>query len=96
MFNVVLRLSDNRAAAADHMEAHRAWIAQGFERGLFLAVGTLADKQGGGIWAYNCTAAELADFVNQDPFVIHGVAVPEIVEMIPARTDARLNFLKDA
>lgn len=96
MFNIVLRLAENRAAAQDHMEAHRAWIAQGFDRGLFLAVGSLADKQGGGIWAHNCTAAELADFVREDPFVVHGVATPEIVEIIPARTDARLAFLKGA
>lgn len=95
MFTVFLKLSENRAAAAENMEGHRAWIAQGFERGLFLAVGSLADKSGGGIWAHNCTFDALQDFVNEDPFVINGVATPEITEMSPARVDPRLAFLKD-
>ncbi len=96
MFVVFLKFGQNRAAAGDHMEGHKAWIGQGFERGIFLAVGSLADKQGGGIWAHNCTAEELDAFVKEDPFVVHDVVAPEITEIIPARLDDRLSFLKDA
>ncbi len=94
MFVVFLKFAENRAVASEYMDDHRAWIGRGFELGYFLAVGTLEEQQGGGIWAHGCSRDALVDFVNEDPFVKYDVVTPEITEMAPARVDERLAFLK--
>ena len=94
MFLIMLRFSDNKSAAADHMQAHNAWIANGFEDGVFMLTGTVEPKQGGAVLAYNITRAELEKRVAQDPFVANNVVTAEITEITPGRMDARLDFLK--
>jgi len=93
MYVVLLRFSANRDKAAEFMEAHRNWITQGFDDGVFLVVGSLQPNQGGAIVAHNASMAELESRVNRDPFVIEDVASPEIFEISPARADERLQFL---
>ena len=41
MFMVLLKFSENKAQASQFMEAHNAWIKQGFDDGVFLLVGSL-------------------------------------------------------
>lgn len=95
MFLIMLRFSDNKAAAAEHMQAHNAWIAKGFEEGVLLLTGSIEPKQGGTVLAYNITRAELEKRVAEDPFVAHNVVTAEIAEITPGRTDPRLDFLKE-
>lgn len=95
MYIVFLKFSTNRDKAGELMEAHRVWIKQGFDDGIFLVVGSLQPNLGGAILAHNATLAELGDRVRQDPFVVGGVATPEIFEISPARADERLQFLLD-
>ena len=93
MHVVFLKFSTKRDKAGEFMEAHRTWIKQGFDDGVFLLVGSLQPNQGGAIVAHNASMAELESRIAQDPFVIEDIATPEIFEISPARADERLQFL---
>lgn len=93
MFIVLLKFSANRSQAAQFMEGHKAWLKRGFDDGVFLLAGNLPPGLGGGILGHNTSLPDLRIRVDEDPFVAHGVVSAEIVEISPARTDARLAFL---
>ncbi|MBI3902439.1 MAG: hypothetical protein HY306_05770 [Nitrosomonadales bacterium] len=95
MFIVLLKFSDNKANASEFMEGHNKWIKRGFDDGVFLLVGSLQPKLGGGIVAHNTSLSDLQSRVNMDPFVVENVVNAEIFEITPAKADARLNFLLD-
>lgn len=95
MFIVLLKFSDNRDQAGQFMEAHNAWLKLGFEEGIFLLAGSLKTSKGGGIIAHNTTLTDLQTRVNDDPFVAENIVNAEIVEIAPAKADARLQFLLD-
>jgi uncharacterized protein YciI len=94
MFVITLRFAQNRDQAAGHMAAHKAWIRQGMEEGVFLLVGSLQPNAGGAIVAHNTSLSALRDRVALDPFVVEGVVTAEVLEITPSMTDARLAFLK--
>ncbi|MEH6630751.1 MAG: hypothetical protein V7776_07995 [Halopseudomonas aestusnigri] len=93
MFIVQLKFSDNKSQASQFMNAHKEWIKQGFDDGVFLVVGSLQPNLGGGIIAHNTTLSDLQGRVNGDPFVVENIVSTEILEITPARTDERLKFL---
>lgn len=93
MFIVTLKFSDNKAKAGQLMDGHKAWIKRGFDDGVFLLIGTLQPNLGGGIVAHNTSLPDLQARVNDDPFVAENVVNVEILELAPARADARLEFL---
>lgn len=93
MFVVFLRFSERKDQAARFMEAHKAWLARGFEEGAFLLSGGLAGGAGGAILARRENPAALRDRIAADPFVAEGVVVAEIVEIAASRADPRLDFL---
>jgi len=93
MFIVLLRFSGNKGEAGRFMEGHKAWIERGFEDGVFLLVGSLRPELGGGIVAHNTSLPDLQARVKDDPFVAEDVVSAEILEIAPARTDERLEFL---
>lgn len=95
MYIVLLKFSDNRGQASQFVEDHNAWIKRGFDDGVFLLVGSLQPKLGGGIVAHNIPLADLQDRVNEDPFVVENIVSAEILEISPAKADARLSFLLD-
>lgn len=94
MFIIALRFSHNRGAAAQHMDAHKAWIRRGVDDGIFLLVGSLQPNSGGAIIAHNISLPSLRERVALDPFVIEGIVAAEILEVAPSLTDARLAFLQ--
>lgn len=96
MFIVLLRLTkDNGHLAEHHFPAHKAWLTQGFEDGVFDLAGRLSDV-GGAILARNATRAEIEARIANDPFVIHGVAQPEILEMSPSvASDAMIHLIPE-
>ena len=94
MFVVTLRFSTNKSQAPQFMEAHNAWIKQGFEDGIFLLTGSVLPGIGGVVLAHNLSRAELEARVKTDPFVKEGVVTADILEIAPGRTDDRLAFLK--
>jgi uncharacterized protein YciI len=94
MFVIALRFTENRNQAARHMAAHKAWVHQGMEDGVFLLVGSLQPNSGGAIVAHNTSLSALMDRVALDPFVVEGVVSAEVLEITPSVTDERLAFLK--
>lgn len=93
MHIILLKFSDNKGAAGEHMEAHKNWLQQGFDEGVFMLAGSLGDNQGGGIIAKADSLESLAERVNLDPFVSENVVRPEIIEMNPSRANPQLEFL---
>ena len=93
MFVVLLKFSDKKARAGNLMEAHNAWIKQGFDDGVFLLVGSLQPNLGGSIIAYDTSVADLEARVKEDPFVAENVVTAEILEISPKKADVRLSFL---
>ena len=95
MFIVLLKFSQNKSQAGEFMDGHNAWLKQGFDDEIFILAGSLQPNQGGGIMAHNTTMEELQNRVNNDPFVANNVVQAEIHEITPAKTDDRLQFLRD-
>ena len=95
MFIVLLKFSDNKSQAGEFMEGHNEWIKRGFDDDVFLLVGSLQPNLGGGIVAHNTTLPDLQNRVNDDPFVAENVVSAEILEITPAKSDERLQFLLD-
>lgn len=93
MFVVLLKFSDNKDAAGPLMEGHQQWIRRGFDDGVFMLVGSLEPNLGGAIVAHNTMLPDLENRVKADPFVADGVVKAEILEIAPAKADARLEFL---
>ncbi|MGW7261942.1 YciI family protein [Streptomyces sp. NPDC054842] len=93
MFMVLLRFSDNKAAAAEHMAGHQEWIKRGLDDGVFLLVGSIQPGLGGAVLAHNTSPEELQKRVDEDPFVARNVVTAEIIEIAPGMTDERLSFL---
>ncbi|MEU9716209.1 YciI family protein [Streptomyces sp. NPDC047976] len=93
MFVVLLRFSDNKAAAAQHMAGHQEWIKRGLDDGVFLLVGSIQPGLGGAVLAHNTSPEELRKRVDKDPFVAQDVVTAEIIEIAPGMADERLSFL---
>ncbi|MDH2393438.1 MULTISPECIES: YciI family protein [Streptomyces] len=93
MFMVLLRFSDNKAAAEQHMADHKEWIKRGVDDGVFLLVGSINPGLGGAILADGTSLEDLERRVAADPFVVESIVSSEIVEIAPWLADDRLKFL---
>jgi len=82
---IILRFGENKHKAPEHMAAHKQWIADGFESGAFKLVGSIVPPGGGVLLAHGDRDA-IEALVSQDPFVMHGIVTPEIVEVNVGRT----------
>ncbi|UYN98228.1 MAG: GTP cyclohydrolase [Devosia sp.] len=76
-----------------HVEPHLAWVAEGYDRGYFLASGRKEPRTGGVILARG-PLAELEALTAQDPFVLAGVARYEFTSILVSRTAPGLEALK--
>jgi len=76
------------------MEAHKGWIARGFDDGVFALVGSVQPASGGAILAHGLSREQVEQRVDEDPFVTEGVVRAEVIEIAPGRCDERLAFLK--
>ncbi|MVU80370.1 hypothetical protein GPX89_24360 [Nocardia sp. ET3-3] len=95
MFVVLLKFSDRKSDAPQHMAAHQRWIQQGFDDGVFLLVGSIKPGVGGAVLARNTSPEDLERRVAQDPFVAADVVTAEILEVAAGQADDRLKFLLD-
>lgn len=95
MFVVLLKFAANKAQAGQFMDGHKQWVKRGFDDGVFLLAGSLEPNLGGAILAHNTSLPDLQKRVNEDPFVAEKVVSAEIIEIEPAKADARLQFLVD-
>lgn len=94
MFIVFLKFSNNKAAAPKFMDAHNAWIAQGFADGVFQCVGSIMPASGGVVVAHGESREALEARVNADPFVLYDVVQAEITQVDVKKTMPALNYLK--
>lgn len=93
MFITLLKFSKNIEKASQFMQGHKEWIKRGFDDDVFLLVGSLQPQLGGSVIAHNTSLPELQVRLDEDPFVKEDVVTVEILEITPAKTDERLNFL---
>ncbi len=96
MFIITLTLTELAPQAKAHMDAHNVWIAQGFDDGVFVLVGSLAPQGGGAILARGDDMQAITARVHDDPFVANGFAKAHIQQVTPARADASLAILTGA
>jgi len=76
------------------MQPHMDWVNAGYESGLFLASGRKNPRTGGVILAKGDRAA-IETYVARDPFVIEGIAICDVTEVVVSRAAAGLEGLKD-
>ncbi|MHB0951446.1 MAG: YciI family protein [Allorhizobium sp.] len=93
MFILSLTYKKPNEEADRHMESHLAWVKEGYDRGWFLASGRKVPRTGGVILAKG-DRAELEAFVAEDPFVLHGIADYDIVEVAITTAVPDLQVLK--
>lgn len=95
MHIILLKFTDNRRNAAQHLPGHKAWLARGLEDGTFLMAGTLGSNLGGAILARGGSFANIQDRVNEDPFVHENIVHAEVLEFSPSVASEDLQFLLD-
>jgi uncharacterized protein YciI len=78
------------------LDEHRAWVKQGFDDGVFVLAGGQRPRVGGAILAIGESKADLEDRAAQDPFVRHGVATTQVIEVRPTAVDGRIGLLGDS
>ena len=76
-----------------HLEAHMAWLKEGYAAGTFLAAGRRVPRTGGMIFAAG-GRDELAAMIKRDPFNVNGVADYTIAEVNITSTADGLEKLK--
>ena len=94
MFVVLLKFAENKDQMSNHLEAHKAWLQQGFDEGVFCLAGSLEPGMGGGILTNPVDRDALLDRIQSDPFVEAGVVMAEVIEIAASKTDERLAFLQ--
>lgn len=93
MHIILLRFSNNRQNAAQHLPGHKAWLKRGIEDGVFLLAGGLASNLGGAILAHGASLSKIRDRVNEDPFVREKIVNAEILEFSPSVASDDFQFL---
>lgn len=78
------------------LDAHKSWVRQGFNDGVFLLSGGQRPRVGGVLLAHGVMRETLESRVSSDPFVVEGVASATVIEGVPSTVDPRLSFLKSA
>lgn len=66
---------------------HRAWLAQGYQDGIFLVSGRQVPRVGGAILAVGVPRGELHAVLARDPFCMRGYADYEVIEFEPSGPD---------
>jgi uncharacterized protein YciI len=86
MFVVSLTYTAPLARIDAFLEAHRAFLAEQYARGLFLMSGRKEPRDGGIIIAHAASRAELESVLRDDPFQQAGLARYDITEFVPTMT----------
>jgi len=72
MFLLIARFTVPPALLAEQTAAHLAWVRAHADVGHFVAGGPEVPYQGAAIVAVGVTRDELAAWIREDPFVVHG------------------------
>lgn len=93
MFILSLTYLKSVQEADRFMAAHMDWVSEGYYRGVFIASGRKTPRTGGVILAQG-ERHQIEAYVADDPFVVEGIAVCEVIEVAITRTVAGLEGLK--
>ncbi|MFC5212834.1 YciI family protein [Streptomyces coerulescens] len=77
------------------LEAHRAWLDEHYEKGIFLASGRKNPRDGGVILAVAPDRARIEELAATDPFVGAGVCVYRITEFVATKTAPALEQYRE-
>jgi len=87
MFVVLLTYVKPLPEVDRHMREHMKFLAEQYAARTFVASGRQVPRTGGVILARCASRAALAEILQRDPFVQHGVATFEIVEFRTSQHD---------
>ena len=76
-----------------HMDAHMAWVREGYDGNFFLASGRKIPRTGGVILARG-ERATIEELCAADPFVVHKITEYEIIEVTFTTVAAGIEILK--
>ncbi|WP_243310798.1 YciI family protein [Fundidesulfovibrio agrisoli] len=89
MFVVILNYIKPVEEIDRWLEEHRAFLAENYAAGRFIASGRLEPRTGGVILARGGSKAELETILEADPFKREGLAAYTVLEFLPAMHDPR-------
>ncbi|MGA9658969.1 MAG: YciI family protein [Asticcacaulis sp.] len=93
MFIVTLTYKMPNDEVDRHLDAHMAWLREGYASGVFMAAGRRVPRTGGMILAGG-ERDVLEAMMRRDPFQIHGIADYVIAEVNITSTADGLEALK--
>ena len=96
MFIVTSRYTASPEAIAAALPDHRVWVADLYERGVFVLSGRLVPFVGGFMLARDVTRPELEAILGADPFRLAGLLEHAIVEVHPTQWAPALAVLSEA
>lgn len=94
MFLILLSYTKPLDEVDRWLDDHKAWVKQGFDDGVFILAGGQLPRVGGVVVAIGETREQIEGRAAQDPFVRHGVAAAQVIEVRPSTLDARIEFLR--
>jgi uncharacterized protein YciI len=96
MFVVLITYTVPVARISELVPAHRAWMAEQYAAGIFLASGPQEPRTGAVILARGGDRKSLETLLTQDPVGLAGAAEYQVVEFTPATMAPGLEILADA
>lgn len=94
MFIIILTFSKPVEEVDRHLAAHKAWIKQGFDDGVFVLAGGRRPRTGGALLAIGDDRASIEARIELDPFVQNGVVTTQILQVVPTTVDERIGLLR--
>ena len=94
MFIILLTYTKQLDEVDRHLDAHKAWVKQGFEEGAFILSGGQRPRTGGALLALGDNRSAIQSRIVRDPFILAGVATAMVIEVVPPTLDDRLDWLK--
>lgn len=83
MFIAILTYKKPLSEVDKHLQAHRAYLAENYAAGRFIASGPQTPRVGGVIMMRAADREAVDALIKQDPFNINGIADYQIVEFTP-------------
>jgi uncharacterized protein YciI len=85
MFVIILTYKKDLVEVEQHLEAHRAFLDEGYRLRYFLASGPCNPRTGGVIIAAMASRVQLQSYLVTDPFMIYDIADYQLIEFTPTK-----------
>ncbi len=85
MFIIILTYKHAIEVIEPYVNAHRAYLDQGYENNLLIASGPQDPRIGGVMISQTRNQQELENFIKQDPFYINDLADYELIAFNPLK-----------